>query len=118
MPLVFVYGTLKRGGRNHAQMSGGRFVGPARTQSGWALHDLGSYPGMVPAPDAPEGIVGELWEISDPLLAKLDRFEGVHEGLYRRETLALAEPTGTTAFAYVYLRPLDGHRRLGAEWRE
>ena len=31
MTTLFVYGTLKRGGSNHAHLAGQKFLGPART---------------------------------------------------------------------------------------
>lgn len=60
MPLVFVYGTLKRGGRNHAHLSGQYFLGPARTQPGYTLYQPADYPGMVPVTADRDGVTGEL----------------------------------------------------------
>jgi len=37
MTRIFVYGTLKRGGRNHHFMAGQQFVGEARTAPGYTL---------------------------------------------------------------------------------
>ncbi len=45
--LLFVYGTLKRGCRNHRHLAGQAFVGPARTAPGFTLYDLGGYPGIA-----------------------------------------------------------------------
>lgn len=115
MPLVFVYGTLKRGGSNHRQMDGAKFVAPAHTPAGWTLYDLGEYPGLVAEAGAP-GVSGELWEVDDARLAALDRFEGVSTQLYARDTLRLAEPAGTDAFAYRYLPPVIGRARIGQTW--
>jgi gamma-glutamylcyclotransferase (GGCT)/AIG2-like uncharacterized protein YtfP len=48
MTLVFIYGTLKRGGGNHHLLAGQEFRGPARTAPGFTLYELTGYPGMVP----------------------------------------------------------------------
>lgn len=116
MPLVFVYGTLKRGGSNHRQMRGAKFLAEARTGPGWTLYDLGEYPGLVAEKNA-AGVRGELWEVNDAQLSALDRFEGVHTGLYARESLTLLEPAGATAFAYRYLPAVTGHVAIGEIWQ-
>src|SRR4051812_12996853 len=90
--LLFVYGTLKRGCSNHDHLAGQRFVGPARTQPGFRLYDLGGYPGIVAQPDDTLGVIGEVWAVDDDILRDLDQFEGVHEGLYRRELIGLQPP--------------------------
>ncbi len=41
MPLLFVYGTLKRGERANRLLSGQRFVGAAETEPRYRLVDLG-----------------------------------------------------------------------------
>lgn len=116
--LIFVYGTLKRGGSNHRFLSGQKFLGTAHTVAGFTLYALDGYPGLVRAPDAP-GVSGELWEVEPACLAKLDEFEGVDEELYARETIALAPPfAATPAEAYVYLRSVAGRPHLGETWRE
>lgn len=117
MPL-FVYGTLKRGGGNHRWLADQQFIGEARTRPGFTLYALDGYPGLVPSPAAP-GVTGELWTVDAARLAELDGFEGVDEGLYARQRIALAPPFATArAETYVYLRSLDGRREIGATWRE
>ena len=117
--LLFVYGTLKRGCCNHAHLAGQRFVGPARTQPGYRLHDLGGYPGLVAQPDAREGVVGEVWSVDETGLRALDVFEGVHEGLYRREPIPLQSPfAGKKIDAYLPATPASARPEIGAEWVE
>ncbi len=120
--LLFVYGTLKRGCRNHRLLAGQTFVGPARTVPGFTLYDLGGYPGIAPAPGETAGVVGELWAIDAAALARLDAFEGVHEGLYRRAPISLQVPPGAaaaaTADAYFPAVSLAGRPHVGAEWKE
>src|SRR4051812_9691216 len=75
MTLLFVYGTLKRGGRNHRLLADQRFVAKVVTVSGFAVVDLGPFPGMVR--EGGSGVRGELYEVSDCCLDELDDFEGV-----------------------------------------
>lgn len=69
--LLAVYGTLRRGFRNHHLVLGrADWVGPARL-SGRMLHIGGprrpySYPGYLPAPSG--AVVAELLHVTDPTL--------------------------------------------------
>ena len=117
--LLFVYGTLKRGCSNHHYLAGQRFVGVARTPPGYRLYDLGGYPGIAVKPDDREGVVGEVWSVDDVALRRLDRFEGVHEGLYRREPLRLLPPFADQVIqAYVNEVDVNGRPEVGTCWQE
>jgi gamma-glutamylcyclotransferase (GGCT)/AIG2-like uncharacterized protein YtfP len=93
---LFVYGTLQRGSVNHPLLAGARRLGPARTAPGFALVDLGPYPGMVRR--GPAAVAGELYRATPAVLDALDRFEG-HPWLFRRVRVPLAD--GRPAFAYL-----------------
>jgi gamma-glutamylaminecyclotransferase len=121
--LLFVYGTLKRGGANHGWLAGQTFLGPARTAPGFTLYSLGEYPGLVADASDREGVAGELWAVDAACLARLDAFEGVPEKLYAREPARLAElPPGVSpadssrAQLYRYLRKVDPRARVGSTW--
>ncbi len=122
MTTLFVYGTLKRGGSNHAFLAGQNFLGVARTVPGFTLFSLEAYPGLVASPEDRAGVTGELWSIDDACLVRLDELEGTTEGLYRRASISLAEPapvaisTGTPVQTYFYLRSLVGRPALGSVW--
>jgi gamma-glutamylcyclotransferase (GGCT)/AIG2-like uncharacterized protein YtfP len=117
MTLVFVYGTLKRGGSNHRFMEDQTLVGTASTAAGFALYDLGGYPGLVPAPGGTGAVSGEVWSVDEACLARLDELEGTAEGLYRRENVPLAGPFAASAVqAYVYLKGTEGRPPLGSAW--
>lgn len=117
--LLFVYGTLKRGCRNHARLAGQIFVGPARTTPGFTLYDLGGFPGIHAAPGDRTGVAGEVWSVDETTLAQLDAFEGVREGLYRRAPLPLQPPFASTVVeAYLPQAPAPDRPPLGSEWRE
>ena len=118
MTRVFVYGTLKHGGRNHRFMAGQQFLGDARTPPGFTLYSLGKYPGMVRAPDDTAGVTGELWAVDDAGLEQLDELEQLDKGLYERVTINLAPPFAAEPVeTYLYLRNLTGKSALGSEWK-
>jgi len=79
---LFVYGSLKRGGRHHDELTGATFLGEAETGPGYRLEPLGEYLAMVAA-DVVEGalaaaatVSGELFEVPQSKLPDLDAFEG------------------------------------------
>jgi gamma-glutamylaminecyclotransferase len=118
--LVFVYGTLKRGGSNHAHLAGQTFLGEARTARGFQLYQLSGYPGMV-AEKSPraEGVTGEVWSVDAATLEQLDRLEGLAEGLYRREPVPLLPPFNHHVVeTYLYARSVQGRHELGSTWTE
>lgn len=117
--LLFVYGTLKRGCSNHRYLADQTFVGLARTKPGFRLYDLGGYPGIAIHAQDTTGVIGEVWSVTAEALARLDRFEGVHEGLYRREPIPLEPPYADRPVdAYVSALPITGRRDVGSEWIE
>jgi gamma-glutamylcyclotransferase (GGCT)/AIG2-like uncharacterized protein YtfP len=117
--LLFVYGTLKRGCQNHAQMAGQAYVGEARTVPGFRLFDVGGYPGLVPWPEDRDGVDGEIWNVDASALARLDAFEGVDTGLYVRRPLPLQAPHAHLVVeGYLYPAPVAGRREIGNRWTE
>lgn len=119
MHLIFVYGTLKRGCKNHAQMAGQTWLTDAHSEAGYRLHDLGDYPGLVPDGADREGVLGEVWSVDAEALQRLDAFEGIDEGLYARRPIRLRPPHDTLAVdVYVYLGATEGRPVVGPEWRE
>jgi gamma-glutamylcyclotransferase (GGCT)/AIG2-like uncharacterized protein YtfP len=117
---VFVYETLLRGNGNHDYfLADAPCLGEARL-TGYALYDLGSYPGIVPEPGGT--VLGELYEVDAPTLARLNRLED--EGhLYALQTAVVALPDGSRADAgiYVYLHEVVGCPRVDVAdqpWRQ
>lgn len=116
MTLVFVYGTLKRGGENHGWIDKQRFVGEACTAPIYRMYDLGGYPGMVRSSDG-ISIQGEVWEVDETGLTRLDILEDTDGGEYERVELQLEGEFATQRVqGYLYLRNVDGRRDLGACW--
>ena len=102
---LFVYGTLMRGGVRHRLLAGQRFLGEARTLPGYALHDLGAYPGMVRR-DGGVAVSGELYEIAVSRIPEVDAEEGAPT-LFRLEPIAVEGCDGPV-FAYVFQRSVEG----------
>jgi gamma-glutamylcyclotransferase (GGCT)/AIG2-like uncharacterized protein YtfP len=120
---LFVYGSLKRGGRHHDELAGAVFLGPATTQAGYRLEPLGEYLALIsvlpppqakaqaqaqpePEPEHETGtattVPGELFELDESKLSALDAFEGdaYERGNVRLEGGSLQKP----GFALAYFR--------------
>jgi gamma-glutamylcyclotransferase (GGCT)/AIG2-like uncharacterized protein YtfP len=72
--LVFVYGTLREGGAQAMPdiFPGAKFIGHA-SGSG-SLYDLGAYPCLL-LDESNSQVIGEVYEIDDEILNKLDEIE-------------------------------------------
>lgn len=121
MPLLFVYGSLKRGYRLHHHLQSSVFKGVACTEPGYALYRLGWYPGMVIEAEY-GGVTGELFEILESLLPELDEVEGVPH-LYQRAAISVHcpdhSPEAVVALTYLYQQPVCQHPRVvDGYWRE
>lgn len=138
---LFVYGTLRSGGRAPASLRGllrarGRKVGEGFVEG--RLHHAGSYPAAVPVPedeDPADGDGGhEGWpkiqgalhalEELDEVLRALDGYEGVQPddgGLFRRDVVQVRLDDGRTreAWIYWYNRDPEGLPVIeGGDWTE
>lgn len=91
--MVFVYGTLRRGGSNHFRMAHARFVAEGAVRG--KLYRIDWYPGFVADENA--GLVkGEIFRADGATMAELDEFEG---GEYRRVKIAVEVGEGIGAEA-------------------
>lgn len=119
--LVFVYGTLRRGGSNHFRMAGAEFVA-AGTIAG-RMYRIDWYPGIVLDPAGDE-IHGELYLVSPEMLSALDVFEGLSAGEmegseYRRIQTQVMKLDSQIATAWVWewLGMVDeGQRLTDGDW--
>jgi gamma-glutamylcyclotransferase (GGCT)/AIG2-like uncharacterized protein YtfP len=96
--LIFVYGTLRFGETNHAQLNGARLVAKVYTAPSYELVDMGDYPALIEVGEM--RVYGELYEVADALVRQLDEFEEVPT-LYERREVQIA---GYIAQAYVMRR--------------
>jgi len=72
--LVFVYGTLRRGGARamSIRFPNSKFIADAKVSG--SLYDLGAYPGLL-LNESNSLVIGEVYEVDDETLNKLDDFE-------------------------------------------
>jgi gamma-glutamylcyclotransferase (GGCT)/AIG2-like uncharacterized protein YtfP len=94
---LFVYGTLMRGEPNHHVLGArARAVAGAVTAPRYRLVDLGEYPVLLG--DGADAVRGELYDLDETGLRRIDRFEG-HPSLFRRQPVEL----DSGAFVDAYL---------------
>lgn len=96
--LLFVYGTLRQGQKNHAELRGARFVREAVTAPSYELVDMGGYPGLLEGGST--AVRGELYEVEERHWPHLDAFEDV-PSLYERKPVTVR---GADALGYVMRR--------------
>ncbi len=109
MEKLFVYGTLKKGYRNHHYLSGSRFLGKAVTKEKFALY-ADSVPFLVKSPPISK-VKGELYEVDSRTLRNVDALEG-HPRVYRRERITVILEDGREAEAWAYFYPSPRGRLL------
>ena len=105
--LVAVYGTLKRGLRNHHWLDGAEFVG-TDILSSITLYDIGPYPGA--RAESSRGVEIEVFRVDAAGLKRLDRLEDYRvrqpkSGDYDRAVHATAFGP---AWLYLYNRDVTG----------
>lgn len=102
---VFVYGTLLKGLRNHRALAGARFLGTGSAY-GVELFDVGPFPAVVKS--YKKAVKGELYEVDDITLTRLDILEGTPH-LYRRETVTcdLDHDSDAEIEAFIYIWAKD-----------
>lgn len=99
---LFVYGTLKRGYHNCDRLlRTSTFVSVAVTTGRYTLVN-GGFPRMMKGSDG--YVVGELWQVSRPVLALCDRLEG-HPNWYRRRRVWIMTDDGAHMRANAYIMP-------------
>jgi len=103
-PLVAVYGTLKRGLRNHHWLAGAEYIG-ADTLDDVTLYDLGHCPGAKAEPS--HGIDVELYRVDARGLRDLDRLEDYRVRAPRSGTYDRIIHRTAFGPAWLYLYNLD-----------
>lgn len=124
---LFVYGTLREGGPNHAWLMR---THPEGLTGAWVagrlFHLPAGYPALVPGAEPPAPPPGPGWVRGDfvgyddeadleSALADLDPLEGVEEGLFTREILPVALEGGARYRAWVYVFHVERLPRLERE---
>lgn len=93
MHRVFVYGTLRKGGGNHERLlKGAQFVGDAKTKENYIM--LASGIPFVSEEAGPSQIVGEVYDVTDEELVRLDQLESYYpedleKSWYKRQVITV-----------------------------
>ncbi|MCW1923996.1 gamma-glutamylcyclotransferase [Luteolibacter arcticus] len=119
--LVFVYGTLRRGGSNAFRMDGAEFVASGKVVG--KLYAITWYPGLV-LERGPETVDGDLFRVGPDQLTALDEFEGISaneiEGAeYRRvkAEVTTGDNEVILAWSYEWKGPVEESKRvLSGDW--
>ena len=125
MPVLFVYGTLRRpaGGpaadtHYHEQIADTIEVAQMATLFGAALYDFGPYPGIGPA-ESSASVRGEVFEVTDAGLEIADQIES-HPEVYARRQSTIVLDNGAGGAAWVYWAPdellADGTLIASGDW--
>jgi gamma-glutamylaminecyclotransferase len=102
---LFVYGTLRQGCTNHHLVFGSPHLGPATTVEPFvmATQKSRSFPYIFKHADLHTAPVkGEMYEINQEVLRRLDVLEG-HPDHYRRQQILVATPKGDTYACAAYV---------------
>lgn len=96
--LVFVYGTLRRGGRNNYMLADADFLCRHWTRPQFTMFQLGTFPAVVPRGST--AIAGEIYRVSDRLFGLLDELECYPQVFFRER---IETPAGDS-WMYIYNR--------------
>lgn len=85
---LFVYGTLQSHGRAASQLHGCERVGRGSVRG--TLYDIdGEFPALMLYGDTV--VAGEIWRCAAAELRRLDEYEGLAQGLFRRVAVGVAD---------------------------
>jgi len=99
MNKVFVYGTLRKGRGNYSILERSTFVGNAVTAIKYAMYVSGIP--YVTELEHETNIVGEVYEVDEFTLNRLDRLEG-HPHFYERRKIEVFLEDGRKIKAFLY----------------
>ena len=114
----FCYGTLKKGFRAHSFLEehNAVYLEDATTHARYQLYKLGWFPGMVIDEYAAGGVQGELYEVTEDCMERLDLYEGAPD-LFRREEIELED--GSKVISYLYMRDFTSSDRVeDGKWKD
>jgi gamma-glutamylcyclotransferase (GGCT)/AIG2-like uncharacterized protein YtfP len=117
---VFVYGTLRRGHRNHFLLETSKFMGEAATLRPYWMITTGVFPVVLDSVPAdfgfpPLAIAGEIYHVDDATLEQLDRLEDKGRAYDRKMADVCA--SGNKVQAHIYIGVADyWYRRHLPAW--
>ena len=98
---VFVYGSLKEGYWNNIILRDSNLIDTATTvDDGYNMIDLGGFPAVLRG--GTFKIDGELYDIDEKVLDRLDSLEG-NGHFYNREIVQVKTSSGDTVNAWMYI---------------
>lgn len=103
---VFVYGTLRKGERNHdffLAKNNAKFIGVTQTPPGFLMFCPRSVPYVIKVEGFVGQVYGEVYEVDKQTLRRLDDLEG-HPHAYKREEIT----TVNGHEAWIYLSAREG----------
>lgn len=96
---LFAYGTLRGDGAAAGVLDRCTLRGTASV--GGMLYDIdGRFPALVLYGDAP--VHGDVWECPSPLLRRLDEYEDIRGGLFRRVAIEVVTADGAALPCWIY----------------
>ena len=105
--------TLKKNYRNNILLANCNLVVDTTTKPLYRLYDCGMYPCFVKAKEG-RSIRGEVWEVDDKTMLRLDQLEGV-PWLYQRGAIELNN-FPHPVIAYFYQEDISDFADCGTEW--
>ena len=106
---LFVYGTLKKGLCNHHYLKNAKFLGKAITKAPFPMiAPMKWYPYLLDQQGKGYRVEGELYEIDEKTLAKIDELEE-YPSYYTRRWIDVEDESGQThrALAYFLAEPIQ-----------
>jgi len=103
---LFVYGTLRKGYGNHRFLNDERvrFLGRGETAEKYAMYCVGIP--FVTKEKQVSKIKGEVYEVPEDVLSRIDSLEG-HPYAYRRELTEVVLEDGQKLTAWIYFYPYE-----------
>lgn len=92
---------LAQGESNHHLLVDARFLGGAELTRGYALYDLGAYPGAVVDESSAIALYGEVYQVDTATFEALDRLEEYPTGIHGNWLLPLMATLGIFILALV-----------------
>ena len=115
---VFVYGTLRQGESRRGALEEATEISKSALLIGFKMYHLGGFPGITQLAEGERGkpVVGELYQIDEKTLSRLDMIEGHREehpedSFYRRTMVHVVVPgkgggrAGVPCWTYVFNNP-------------
>lgn len=112
---MFVYGTLKRAYSAAHIMPNSIFVKEATTTPHYRLFSAGPFPCLKKSPEEGRSIRGEIFDVDDRDLPRLDTYEGVAHGLFSRGPISIQDMDEPVE-AYFYGGVMEDRFDIGESW--